>query len=52
MKKLTKKNLKLSRETLLALEAGHLELVQGGSIVLTNCVVCNAATGGRNTCLC
>jgi len=52
VKKLVKKNLKLSRETLLALEVGHLEQVHGGSIALSNCIVCGGGTGGRNTCLC
>ena len=52
MKKLVKKNLKLSRETLLALEVGNLEQVHGGSIALTNCIKCDLGTGGRNTCLC
>jgi hypothetical protein len=52
VKKLAKKSLKLSRETLLALEVGHLEQVQGGSIALTNCLRCDGGTGGRNTCLC
>ncbi len=52
MKKLVKKNLKLSRETLLALEVGHLEEVHGGSIALSNCLACDGGTGGRHTCLC
>jgi hypothetical protein len=52
VKKLVKKNLKLSRETLLALEVGHLEEVHGGSIALSNCLACGGGTGGRNTCLC
>jgi hypothetical protein len=52
VKKLVKKNLKLSRETLLALEVGHLEQVHGGTIAMSNCLACGGGTGGHNTCLC
>jgi len=52
VKKLTKKNLKLSRETLLALEVGELDQVHGGSRLMTNCATCDIGTGGRATCLC
>ena len=52
MKKLTKKNLKLSRETLLALEVGELDQVHGGSRLMTNCATCDIGTGGHATCLC
>jgi hypothetical protein len=52
VKKLTKKNLKLSRETLHALEVGELDQVHGGSRLMTNCATCDLGTGGHFTCLC